>query len=122
MYSHFHFESYDNSLTYVEDLEKAQQISDRFHEKKWYTVFDTFAKKVNSYLPRIEEIFGGHGYEWIIEESEYASDVLFKSVEELQKYLPYFLEYASLCQMGSNIYTFFGRKLHGHQILWISRY
>ncbi|MBS0001181.1 MAG: hypothetical protein KFF73_19510 [Cyclobacteriaceae bacterium] len=79
-----HFESYDNSLTYVEDLEKAQQISDRFHEKKWYTVFDTLAKKVNSYLPRIEEIFGGHGYQWIIEESEYASDVLFKSVEELQ--------------------------------------
>lgn len=109
-----HFESYDNSLTYVEDLERAQQISDRFHEKKWHAVFDIFAKKVNSYLPRIEEIFGGHGYKWIIEESEYASDVLFKSAEELQKFLPYFLEYASLCQMGSNIYTFFGRKLHGN--------
>lgn len=108
------FTNYDNSLTYVEDLERAQKISDKFHEKKWDAVFDTFAKKVNSYLPRIKEIFGGHGYKWIIEESEYASDVLFKSREELQKYLPYIFEYASLCQMGSNIYTFFGRKLHGH--------
>jgi hypothetical protein len=40
--------------------------------------------------------------------------VLFKGVGELQKYFPYFIEYASLCQMGANIYTFFGRKLHGH--------
>jgi hypothetical protein len=108
------FTSYDNSITYVEDMEKAQQICDKLHEKKWDAVFDSFAKRVNSLLPRIAEIFSNHTYKWIIEESEYATDVLFKSREELQKYLPYIFEYASLCQMGSNIYTFFGRKLHGH--------
>ena len=108
------YERYENSITWVEDLEKAQQISDRFHEKKWDAVFDVFAKRLNIYTHRIEEIYGGHGYKWTIQESEYASDVLFKSTAELQKYFPYFIEYASLCQMGSNIYTFFGRKLHGH--------
>lgn len=108
------FTNYDNSITYVEDMERAQAISDKFQEKKWDSVFDAFANRVNSYLPRIKEIFSGIGYKWVIEESEYASDVLFKSREELQKYLPYIFEYASLCQMGSNIYTFFGRKLHGH--------
>lgn len=108
------FRNYDNSITYVEDIERAQEISNKFNEKKCDSVFDAFAYRVNSYLPRIKEIFGGNGYKWIIEESEYATDVLFKSREELQKYLPYIFEYASLCQMGSNIYTFFGRKLHGH--------
>ncbi len=108
------YESYDNSITWVEDIDKAQQISNKFHEKKWDAVFDVFAKRINVYTPRIEEIFGNHGYKWMIQESEYASDVLFNSVEDLQKYFPYFIEYASLCQMGSNIYTFFGRKLHGH--------
>jgi hypothetical protein len=107
------YESYDNSITWVADLEKAQELSDRFHEKKWDPVFDVFAKRLNSYIPRIENLFGNHGYKWVIQESEYASDVLFKSVEGLQKYFPYFIEYASLCQMGVNIYTFFGRKLHG---------
>jgi hypothetical protein len=108
------FTNYDNSITSVKDIERAQQICDKFHEKKWDAVFDTFARKVNCLLPRIEEIFGGHSYKWIIEESEYATDVLFKSREDLERYLPYFFEYASLCQMGYNIYTFFGRKLHGH--------
>jgi hypothetical protein len=107
------FTNYNNSITYVEDIQRAQEISDKFQEKKWDAVFDRFADRVNSYLPRIKEIFNGISYKWVIEESEYASDVLFKSREELQKYLPYIFEYASLCQMGSNIYTFFGRKLHG---------
>lgn len=108
------YESYKNSITWCEDIDRAQEISDKFHEKKWDAVFDSFARKVNSYLPRIKEIFGSHGYKWMIEESEYATDVLFKNVDELKKYFPYFIEYASLCQMGNNIYTFFGRKLHGH--------
>ncbi len=107
------FKSYDNSITWVSDIERAQQISDKFCEKKWDKVFDIFAERVNVCLPRIKEIFGGNGYRWMIEQSEYASDVLFKDVDKLQKYFPYFIEYASLCQMGSNIYTFFGRKLHG---------
>jgi len=107
------FKNYDNSITWVADIERAQQISDKFHEKKWGKVFDHFADIVNVYLPRIKEVFGGNSYKWMIEQSEYASDVLFKDVNELQKCFPYFIEYASLCQMGSNIYTFFGRKLHG---------
>ena len=108
------YKSYDNSITWVEDLDKAQKLSDKFHEKKWNSVFDVFAKRLNNYTPRIEEIFGDNGYKWAIQESEYASDVLYKSTEEHHKHFPYFIEYASLCQMGSNIYTFFGRKLHGH--------
>lgn len=107
------YRSYDNSITWTSNIERAQQISNKFHEKKWNNVFDEFAERVNVYLPRIKEIFGGNGYKWMIEQCEYASDVLFKDVDELQKYFPYFIEYASLCQMGSNIYTFFGRKLHG---------
>lgn len=112
--SNIKYKSYDNSITWVEDLDKAQKLSDKFHEKKWDPVFDVFAKRLNSYTSRIEEIFGNNGYKWTIQESEYASDVLYKSTEELQKHFLYFIEYASLCQMGSNIYTFFGRKLHGH--------
>jgi hypothetical protein len=107
------YSSYDNSITWCLDMKQAQSISDRFQEKKWDNVFAHFAENINVYLPRIKEIFIGSSYKWIIEECEYASDVLFKDREELQTYYPYFIEYASLCQMGENIYTFFGRKLHG---------
>jgi len=107
------FTSYNNCITSVENLERAQQISDKLHEKKWHPVFDMFAKRVNNLLPKIAGIFDGHAYKWVIDECEYATDVLFKSREGLEKYLPYFFEYASLCQMGYNIYSFFGRKPHG---------
>jgi hypothetical protein len=106
------FSSYDNSVTWVSDLERAQQLADKLIEKKWTGVFDHFARQVNGFLPRIEEIFNQHGYYWYIEQCEYASDVLFKDRRTLESVYPYFVEYASLCQMGENIFTFFGRKAH----------
>ena len=107
------YKSYDNSITWVEDIAKAQAISDKFHEKKWHKVFDKFAERVNGFLPRIKEIFNGRTYKWYIEQCEYATDVMFKDRDSLEKLYPYFVEYASLCQMGENIFTFFGRKVHG---------
>jgi hypothetical protein len=106
------FTSHDNSITSVSDPEKAQAISDTFIENKWNKTFDHFANMVNGYLPRIREIFNHHGYYWYIEQCEYASDVLFKDRNTLESVYPHFLEYASLCQMGENIFTFFGRKVH----------
>ena len=108
------FTSYENSVTSVSNLERAQEIADKFIEKKWFKTFDHFAKEVNVFLPRIEEIFNNHGYIWCIEQCEYASDVLFKDRETLESVYPYFVEYASLCQMGEDILTFFGRKVHGN--------
>ena len=106
------FASYENCVSWVADLRRAQEIADHFIEKNWTKVFDHFASQVNGYLWRIEEIFNFHGYHWYIEQCEYASDVLFKNRQALEKVFPYVIEYASLCQMGENIYTFFGRKLH----------
>ena len=106
------FTSYDNSITSVSDLQRAQVLADKLVEKKWARVFDHFARRINSYLPRIEEIFDQHGYYWYIEQFEYTSDVLFKDRKTLEMVFPYFQEYASLCQMGENIFSFFGRKAH----------
>jgi hypothetical protein len=108
------FTSYDNSITFVSDLDRAQEIANQFIKKKWTKVFDHFARQVNGFLPRVEEIFNQHGYYWFIEQCEYASDVLFKNRKTLEMVFPYFVEYASLCQMGENIFTFFGRKAHLH--------
>jgi len=51
------YTSYANSITSVSDIVRAQEIADKFVEKKWYKTFDHFAKQVNGFLPRIEEIF-----------------------------------------------------------------
>jgi len=107
------FKSYDNSVTWVEDVERAQKIADKFIDKKWYATFDSFASKVNSFLPKIKRHFNGKAYDWCIEQCEYATDVMFKRRERLEQLMPKFIEYASLCQLGEDVYTFFGRKIHG---------
>jgi hypothetical protein len=94
------FTSYDNSITAVSNISRAQEIADRFVEIKWFGVFDHFARQVNGFLPIIENIFNHHGYFWYIEQFEYASDVLFKERKTLEMILPYFLEYASLMSDG----------------------
>lgn len=108
------YSSYNNSITSVEDMNKAQKISDKFIEKKWYTVFDVFAKRINIFTKEIEEILGRAAYSWCMDYSEYATDILFKDRESLTEIYPKLVEYASLCQGGENIYTFFGKKLHGN--------
>lgn len=106
------YRSYKNSITYVEDIKKAQQIADRIIEKKWNHVFDNFAKKINPFTDNIENILGRTAYSWCVDNCEYASDILFKDRQALEEIYPKFVEYASLCQIGENIFTFFGRKLN----------
>lgn len=108
------YRSYNNSVTWVEDMKKAQEISNKFIEKKWYGVFDNFAKKINIFTNEIEKIFGRAAYSWCLEYSEYATDILFKDRKTLEQIYPKLVEYASLCQVGENIFTFFGRKVHGN--------
>lgn len=108
------FQSYENSITHIKEIEEAQKISERLVEKKWYEVFDKFAEKINPIKKRIENILGRTAYSWCIDECEYATDILFKDRESLRTLFPKFVEYASLCQVGENIFTFFGRKLNGN--------
>jgi len=108
------YSSYKNSITNVEDIEKAQKISDRLIEKKWHQVFDSFAMKVNPLMKNIENTLGRAVYSWCIDNCEYASDILFKDRQTLEEIYPKLVEYASLCQVGENIFTFFGRKLNSN--------
>ena len=108
------YKSYNNSITSVDDMEKAQEISDKFIEKKWHAVFDGFARRINIFTQKIEEIIGRTAYHWCIDNCEYATDILFKDREKLTEIYPKLVEYASLCQAGENIFTFFGRKLNGN--------
>ena len=107
------YNSYNNSITYVEDIKKSQSISDKFTVKKWHKVLDVLARRVNPLIKEIERLIGREAYTWCLDYSEYATDILFKDKESLTEIYPKLIEYASLCQGGENIYTFFGKKLNG---------
>lgn len=107
------YERYENSFLSISDLKKAQELADRLVTKKWDRTFDNFAHKVNPYLSRINEIFG-KGYFWVLDQCEYATDVMFKSRNDLLSIYPDLVEHASLSFSSKDVMTFLGRKLHNN--------
>jgi len=108
------YQSYDNSLTYVSQLDKAQQIADKLIQKKWDRFLNVFAHQLNPHLSTIQSVFNDNGYKWCIHQCEYASDVLFKERNVLENLYPAMVHHATYFKGGEDIYTFFGRNLHGN--------
>jgi hypothetical protein len=65
----------DNAFTYLSDYEKAQKIADSFSVKTLQNHLDYYAQL---YCPAASQI-SHTGYHWSIRQSEYATDIVFKS-------------------------------------------
>jgi len=107
------YKAYNNSITWVENLEKAQELAEQLVQKKWDRFFNAFARKINPFLSQIESVFQ-KGYNWCTHQSEYATDVLFKERQVLENLYQPLVQHASYFKGGEDIYTFFGRNLHHH--------
>ncbi|MCL6592322.1 MAG: hypothetical protein K6U80_20555 [Firmicutes bacterium] len=105
------YKRYDNSFTEIDDIQKAQEISDSFYGKDLNNMLNHFAKEVNAYLSRIEEIFH-HGYYWCLDQCEYATDIMFKSRKDLQNVYNDLVKHALLSFNCEDVMIFMGRKMH----------
>lgn len=106
-----HYERYNNCLIDINDIEKAQEISDHLHNMNLERKFDGIVSKYNNILPRFEKHLG-HGYFWTVFECEYATDIMFKTREHLENIFPSLVEKAFFTFKCDDIMSFFGRKLH----------
>ena len=66
----------DNKITAVDDGEAVAALCERFAHTDWAPVLERQAALVNPLLPDITHA-GFPGYWWVIDQCEYASDVLF---------------------------------------------
>lgn len=105
------YKRYDNSFTDISDIQKAQEISDSFYGRDLNNVLNHFAKEVNAYLGRIEEIFHC-GYFWCLDQCEYATDIMFNSREGLQGVYSDLVKHALLSFNCDDVMNFLGRKMH----------
>lgn len=104
------YERYNNSLIDIENIERAQEISDHLQNIDLTRKFDGLVSKYNNLLPRFEEILG-HGYFWTVFECEYATDIMFKTREDLENIFPSLVEKSFFTFKCDDIMSFFGRKL-----------
>jgi len=81
------FEQIHNALFAIADIPRAQAILRRLETRNWAKFLNPLARRVNPLLKSLGFV-GRFGYYWTVYESEYATDVVFRSREALHKVYP----------------------------------
>jgi hypothetical protein len=101
----------DNKITAVDDLAKALELCQRFAHTDWPPFLDRQAALVNPLLPAITAA-GFPGYWWVIDQSEYASDILFTGRAALEAIRGDLVTAAVTALGATDVMHFLGRKPH----------
>ncbi|UJS21480.1 MAG: hypothetical protein L3J18_04020 [Candidatus Brocadia sp.] len=107
------YQRHDNSIIQVDDVKVAQEIAERFVDVGFVKAFDALCRQINPVLPRIKKVFS-KGYYWVLDQGEYATDVMFKDRQSLREIYPELVEHALVNFNASDVMTFLGRKLTGN--------
>ena len=87
------YQRHDNCVTHISDIQTAQKILRRLQQRHWVPFLTMLATRVNPWLTA-----GGQyrlpSYYWMVEESEYAMDLQFKSADSLREIYHDLLRYA----------------------------
>ncbi len=101
---------YDNCFLEIADLEAAQKLCHKFAHRKWERLLNNFAKRLNPWLPAVQETVK-QGYYWTVEQCEIATDVMFTSTDKLDELLPELFQETLLITSAEDVMRFLGRKL-----------
>jgi hypothetical protein len=105
------FTKHDNVFVHVEDWRRAQKFADRFAGLHWPRILERYARRVN---PLLKDLLRGYQHYWVTSQSEYSTDIIFKSSSDLRELFPRLLSYSTLCFGAKEVMSFLGRKLTGH--------
>lgn len=100
----------DNCFTHVDDLAQAQALADAQLRTDWAPLLEHWARQVN---PIYRDLFGDGGwpYYWSADQSEWATDVLFRSRAALAAAYPAWVRYGIEQFSCRDVLRFLGRKL-----------
>jgi len=99
----------DNAFVHIDDYAAANQLANEFDVEILHLRLDEFARQ---YCPVVTEL--SLTYYWSMMQSEYATDLVFKSRDTLQAFYPHLLETLTHVVKPTDIATFLGRKLNGN--------
>jgi len=105
------FAQVENAFVRIDDCLRAQRLADSLVKKNFPRILETFARKVN---PLLNGLLQGMGHYWVIDQAEYATDILFKDRAALKDLYPQLLQHATVCFSAEDVLTFLGKKLNGN--------
>jgi len=104
------YEMYNNLFSYIEDFDKAQKLANNILNQKISNSFDYLINQINPLLPNINKIFSA-SYYWCIDQCEFATDINFKSRQDLENIYKTLVETTYFSFSSEDIYSFFGRNI-----------
>jgi hypothetical protein len=105
------FTKHDNVFLKIEEWERAQKFADRFAGLNWPRILERYARYVN---PLMKDMLYGLKHYWVTSQSEYSTDIVFKTSSDLKELYARLLSHSTLCFGAKDVMSFLGRKLTGH--------
>jgi hypothetical protein len=102
---------YDNAFTWIADGAAAQKSADRFARLNWPKLLNALARQFN---PLMGKELAGTEYYWVLDQVEYATDVMFRAASGLSGLYPRMVEHARACVSADDVLRFLGRKPNGN--------
>jgi hypothetical protein len=104
------YQKRDNCFTWLEDLPSAQELMDRLLRSSWSVILNKISAQLN---PLHNELFDRFPamYYWSVYQSEWATDIMFKSPDRLAKIYPQLLRHAITTFQSPDVMRFLGRKI-----------
>jgi hypothetical protein len=104
------FNLQDNAFTALDDPQAAQKLADSFASLNWTKILSRLARRVNPLMN--ERWFRGFSYYWVVDQAEFATDLIFTSREALADLYPRLLDHAAVNFSAKEILSFLGRRYH----------
>ena len=100
----------DNCFVRVDDYPRAQQLMDEQRHAQWPDLLNGLAAELN---PAHEEIFENFkaNYYWSTRQSEWATDIVFRRGEQLQRLYPRLLHHGITNFDSGDVLRFLGRRV-----------
>ncbi len=103
----------ENCFPWIEKLPKAQALMDAQLRTDWPSTLDGMARRLN---PARQEMLAPYreDYYWSASQSEWATDILFRSSAKLAKIYPRLVRSAISVFSSKDVLRFLGKKPHGN--------
>lgn len=102
------FRQEDNAFVALADPKGAQKLADSLPRKNWPHLLKGLARRVN---PLLQDLLKKMEYYWVVDQAEYATDLLFKDRAALGGLYPALLRQATLGFGAEEVMGFLGRRL-----------
>jgi hypothetical protein len=96
-----------NAFTQLDDPAQAQRQADRFAKLRWPVILNRYAHQVN---PLLHQALRRYQVRWVVDQAEFATDLLFQSPAALSGLYQKLLAFATLTFTPKDILGFLGRK------------